>query len=622
MSRITEALRVAFGRLVELAMRYTQLARMLWRVAPKFTTISLLCTVIGATATALSMVAAGWLIGGLYRVIAHGAGTGAMWMWFGVFAGAMIVGQLVQAVVTWSNPRIWAAYRVEIEDLMAEAGMHSRSLEPLDSGIGRELAVISDSSRDWIFLFGMTGAWLVLSTRLVGVGSIVILLSWRWWVPFAVAGVFLVESRMMSIWMDFISDRLYSWPSIDRQRADYVAKVMTAAGWAKEVRLFGIAGWLSERYVRLWNAASNSFWREANRRLALFLVAEVPTIAVVGGSLALLGYDAYHGRVSGATVTTYVLALLALEAFGQQGDEQIGLVRITNLLRNLGRLRHGLGLPRLTPGAGPPRAKSNVGESDIRFNDVVFTYPTRTEPTLRRLSLDIPAGQSIAIVGVNGAGKSTMIKLLAGLYQTDSGSISIGGRDVFHDESVRGKVAVIFQDFVHYPLSLRDNVGFGAVDHRNDTQLLERALSDAGGADVFDQLDHDWDTILSREFAGGTDLSGGQWQRVALARALAAVAGGAQILVLDEPTAALDVRAEAALFDRFLDVTGGVTTILVSHRLSTVRHAERIVVLDGATGHITEDGSHEQLMVLGGEYATMFTLQATRFAQAGTVDET
>lgn len=253
-------------------------------------------------------------------------------------------------------------------------------------------------------------------------------------------------------------------------------------------------------------------------------------------------------------------------------------------------LRQGLGLPGLTPGPDRPRGEPSVTESNVRFDDVVFTYPTRTEPTLRHLSLDIPAGQSIAIVGINGAGKSTMIKLLAGLYEADRGSISIGGSDVFHDASVRGKVAVIFQDFVHYPLSLRDNVGFGAIEHRKDTELLQRAMADAGGAVVLKQLDHDWDTILSREFSGGTDLSGGQWQRVALARALAAVATGAEILVLDEPTAALDVRAEAALFERFLDVAGGVTTMLVSHRLSTVRHAERIVVLDGATGHITEDG--------------------------------
>lgn len=288
MSRMTDALRAVPGRLIELATRYTQHTRMLWQVAPRFSTISLLCSLTGATATVLTMVAIGRLIGGLYQVIAQGADTGAMWTWFGVFAGATIVGQLVQAVLTLSNPRIWAAYRAEIQDLIAEAGLHSQSLEPLDSEVGRELVVMTDSSRDWIFRFGMTGAWLVLTTRLVGVGSIAILLSWRWWVPLVVAVIFLVESRMMSIWIDFIFDRLYSSPSIDRQLADYVGKLMTGAGPAKEVRLFGLASWLSERYVGLWNAASNGFWREANRKLTPFFVAVVPTIGVIGGSWSSL----------------------------------------------------------------------------------------------------------------------------------------------------------------------------------------------------------------------------------------------------------------------------------------------------------------------------------------------
>ena len=217
-----------------------------------------------------------------------------------------------------------------------------------------------------------------------------------------------------------------------------------------------------------------------------------------------------------------------------------------------------------------------------------------------------------------------MIKLLAGLYRPDSGGIQVDGLDPYggdpdekdDDQQTRSKVAVVFQDFVRYPLSLRDNVGFGAMGH-DDQQLLDRALTQAAGGDVLAELDHGWDTVLSQQFTDGTDLSGGQWQRVALARALAAVGGGAGVLVLDEPTAALDVRAEAEIFDRFLSMTHGVTTILVSHRLSTVRRAERIVVLDGDSGRISEDGSHEELLAAGGAYAEMFTLQARRFAAAG-----
>lgn len=619
MGRVKDALWATPSRAYALATRYSQHTKMLWRVAPRFSTISLLCTLISAVATILTMIATGRLIGAIYDVLAHQGDTQSMWTWFGVFAGATITGQLTQAVTALSNPRIWAAYRIHIQDLIAETGLHSRSLAPLDSEVGRELTLVTDNSRHWLFRFGMTGTWSLLQTRLVAVGAVAVLLPWRWWAPIAVAAAFVVASRTMATWIDNILDTLWGSPHLGRQRADYVAKLMVGADSAKEVRLFGIASWLGERYAELWDATTRPFWRDANRRLLPFFIAVVPMVAAIGGSLSLLAYDAYHGRVSSDTVTTYVLALLALEAFGPQGDAQSGLVRVAGVLRKLGGLREQLGLPALTAAPDPPILEPTVTGAEVAFDDVVFTYPTRSEPTLRHVTLHIPAGQSIAIVGVNGAGKSTLIKLLAGVYDADSGSVRIGGRDAFDDEAIRGKVAVIFQDFMHYPLSLRDNVGFGAIEHRDDTEVLRQAMVDAGGADVLDRLDHDWDMTLSREFAGGTDLSGGQWQRIALARALTAVSGGAEILVLDEPTAALDVRAEAALFDRFLDVTRGVTTVLVSHRLSTVRRAERIVVLDGATGHITEDGTHEELLVLGGEYAAMFTLQATRFAQAGEV---
>jgi ATP-binding cassette subfamily B protein len=174
---------------------------------------------------------------------------------------------------------------------------------------------------------------------------------------------------------------------------------------------------------------------------------------------------------------------------------------------------------------------------------------------------------------------------------------------------------VIFQEFVRYQLSLKENIALGARGAADTDAVVRTALHDAAADDVLDRLGGDWDVVLSGEYSGGTDLSGGQWQRVALARALAAVAGGSGVLVLDEPTAALDVRAEAQLFDRFLEVTRGMTTVLVSHRLSSVRHADRIVVIED--GRIIEDGSHDQLLEHGGRYAGMFTLQASRFASAG-----
>ncbi|GAB3738885.1 hypothetical protein GCM10028864_01270 [Microlunatus parietis] len=610
------------GKVDGLLARYRDHARMMWAVAPGWSTVSLLGTLVGAGALVLSMVATGQLIGALYEVLAHRADSQRAWWWFAAFVLAAVLGQLQQAVLAMANPRIWSPYRVMINDLLAETGMHSRSLAVLDGATAGELENLIKTSRQWLFRFGMTGIWQLLQTRLVGLGAVLVLVGWRWWAPLVVAAAFLLSSRLFSTWLDSVLDGMWgSTPPIERQRADYVAKVMASSGAAKEVRIFGLVDWLAERYRVLWHVAAAQFWHQLNRKLAPTFLGGLALLVVLGGTLSLLGWDAYRGMVNSSAVITYVLALLALNAFGMQGDQQAGLVQVGRLLNDLRTLRGRLDLPSLTPAEGEPIRGTPVPDAGIKFEGVTFTYPTRTVPTLSGLTLHVPAGQSIAIVGVNGAGKSTMIKLLAGLYQADSGSVTVGGRDAFADPALDRAVAVIFQDFIHYPLSLRDNVGFGALERRSDTELLERAMTDAAGRDVLASLDHAWDSVLSSEYEDGTELSGGQWQRIALARALAAVGAGAQILVLDEPTAALDVRAEAELFERFLSVTKGVTTVLVSHRLATVRRADRIVVLDGDTGKVTEDGTHDELLAQGGAYATMFRLQARRFAQAGDPDE-
>jgi ABC-type multidrug transport system fused ATPase/permease subunit len=249
----------------------------------------------------------------------------------------------------------------------------------------------------------------------------------------------------------------------------------------------------------------------------------------------------------------------------------------------------------------------------IRFDGVAFRYPGRDGDVYRQLDLEIPAGRSLAIVGANGAGKTTLVKLLARLYEPDHGRITVDGTDLRELDPTQWqtRIAAIFQDFQKYDLPARDNVGFGAPRLHADDEALNRAAAKAGASAVVDALSEGWATPLSRQLTGGTDLSGGQWQRLALARALLAVEGGAGVLVLDEPSANLDVRAEAELYDRFLEVTAGLTTIVISHRFSTVRRADRIVVLDD--GRVVEDGSHDELLRRGGIYADMFRLQASRY---------
>ena len=258
------------------------------------------------------------------------------------------------------------------------------------------------------------------------------------------------------------------------------------------------------------------------------------------------------------------------------------------------------------------RPASGMPAHEIRYRDVTFAYPATEKPVLEGFDLTIPAGSSFAIVGRNGAGKTTLAKLLCRLYDPQAGAIEVDGVDLreVDIDAWRSRVTAVFQDFIRFQLPLRDNVApAGAPD-----ELIGAALADAGAAGLADL-----DTVLARGYEGGTELSGGQWQRVALARALCSVRLGAGVVLLDEPTAQLDVRGEAEIFERILAATRHTTTILISHRFSTVRCADRICVVEG--GRVIELGTHEELMAAGGRYHTMFELQASRFGFTDTDEQ-
>jgi ATP-binding cassette subfamily B protein len=313
----------------------------------------------------------------------------------------------------------------------------------------------------------------------------------------------------------------------------------------------------------------------------------VPAAAVLAGDL------------DPALLITYVIAgaaVLAASAMGHEAyDIEYGLRGVAAADELIARYGGQRPPETVGPAARPPA---------VRFDDVGFSYPGASAPVLDGLTVTLHPGQTVAIVGANGAGKTTLVKLLAGLYRPTSGRITVDGVDP-HER--RPPIAVLFQDFVRYPASLRDNVTVAAPDREADDSVREY-LSRAGGAD----LPADLDTLLWREGAGGTDLSGGQWQRVALARALHAVAAGRRLLVLDEPTASLDVRAEAEFHERVVSGVRDATTVLISHRMSTVRFADRILLL--RDGRVAEDGTHDELLALGGEYARFFTTQAEAFS--------
>jgi ATP-binding cassette, subfamily B, bacterial len=457
------------------------------------------------------------------------------------------------------------------------------------------------------FDLGMTGPPLSISMDFIaagmvemtgGVASAVILARYAWWAPLLLAGAWLGTHwllRESAIWYDRQTEEVRA----AQRDADYAYRLAVDPPASKELRLFGLAGWTIDRFIarrtrlhELQYAATRM--RERPVLWSLLLVTSANVLV-----FWLLASAAAHGRISLGEAVVYVQSAVGVSmiAFGGLSWSLDGsaapvaaVLRLEAAMRPAGALLPG---NRRAPAAAP----------EIRLCDLSFSYPGGAV-VLQHFDLTIPAGSSLAIVGQNGAGKTTIAKLLCRLYDPQSGAITIDGVDLreFDLASWRARVTAVFQDFLRLELPLRDNVApAGAPD-----EVVRAALESAGAANLAAL-----DTVLARGYSGGTDLSGGQWQRVALARALAAVTLGAGVVLLDEPTAQLDVRGEAEIFDRLLAATRQSTTILISHRFSTVRHADRICVLEH--GRVIELGSHDQLMALGGRYRTMFDLQAQRF---------
>jgi len=607
--------------------------RMMWRSSPP-----LICALFGVIALRGAAI---WLMvhasGQALQAITDGSDT--VWRWLVLTGIGIAVEPLAEAWQMAGAVALQRRFTCQQLLLLSEAANAPHGIAHLENPETRaRFSDIEEYLRGMFGVNAMYATWSVLGYAAVGVGGLVAVAQWSWLAALWTLLAFRVLHVTWTGYLDVLLKDLVEDGSIGRRQADYLRSLPLERDGGKELRLFGLTPWLLRRYTEVWLAAFSGIWQRRSRALRGALIGCTISAVMLVGSYVWVGHAAWTGSLAVGTTVAVLQGLMQMGALGALGDVNVQAIRARFYENEIRRLRadHGLG-PTLRSGAargGPEMAASSPqggaapGGDDattaatIDLTDVTFTYPSRTQPVFRNLDLHIPAGQSVAVVGVNGVGKSTLIKLLCGLYVPDSGTVRVDGQDPAADDGTRRRVATIFQDFVRYHLSLADNVALPLVARGMEAgaarHTAQEALRDAAGTDVLTRLGGDWNTVLEPGYAGGTDLSGGQWQRVALARALTAVTAGAGVLVLDEPTAALDVRAEAEIFSRFLEVTHGVTTILVSHRLSSVRHAERIVVL-GPDG-VVQDGSHEQLLATGGPYAEMFRLQAARFAAAGRMD--
>ena len=409
--------------------------------------------------------------------------------------------------------------------------------------------------------------------------------------------------------------RLRNWRSPDTRRLYYLEHVLTNDGHAKEVMTLGLGPLLLGRYRGLAEGFDAEDRALSVRRAGFGALWSVIATLAFYGVYAFVALEAVAGRISLGTMTMYVLAF----RHGQQAFQSVlsalgGMFEHNLYLSNLFEFLRREPLPAAAtvthPDRGPSLESGSESESErgVRFDRVSFKYPGRDAWALKDVDLMVPAGRSLALVGHNGAGKTTLIKLLMGLYTPTSGRVLLDGRPLsdWPAEALRARIAVVFQDFNRYQLPARENVGFGSVDALDDDARIARALERGGATADLEKLKDGLDTQLGRWFKDGVELSGGQWQKVALSRAF--MREEADVLVLDEPTAALDAEAEHAVFERFRALTEGRTALLISHRFPTVRMADHIVVLEG--GQIVEQGSHDALIAADGRYARLFKLQA------------
>jgi ATP-binding cassette subfamily B protein len=595
---------------------FTELPRVLrlvWSTSPWLTTGLAAASLLSGVLPAASV----WISGGVLKsvvdaIVTHGRDLSLLWFYVGA---QLVVGLLQSLASTLTNitqqllqervgnsVQLMILRKADTLDLtfFEDPDFYDKLRDAANESMYKPMQIVSQ-----VFTF--------IRTLITLFSMLAILLQLAWWLAL-IAIALPIPS--------FISSSRYGWRGYHKMRREspkrrmlwYLNHLMTVDEYNKEIKLFSLGRFFIQQYEDF----AEEFYQEnkkivVGRYLAGFAWGSLSIIAN-SAIYIYVAFQAVVGHIGIDGLTRYTQAVMQVGSSFQGTLDGLSGIYENNLFVNT--LYEFLAYqPRITsPRVSRPLERDpGVLGLDIEFRNVSFTYPGKdpaTEAALRQMSFTIKAGEAIALVGRNGAGKTTIVKLLTRLYDPDEGQILMGGRDIreYDIEELRRVIGVIFQDYVTYQMNARENIGMGKIDEIENMELIAKAAGKSGASAVIDKLSGGYGTMLGRWFKDGVQLSGGEWQKVALARAFMR---DAPILVLDEPTSALDAQAEYEIFTRFRLLTEGKTAIFISHRFSTVRLADRIFVIE--QGVIKESGSHAELIALNGRYAELFNLQAEAY---------
>jgi ATP-binding cassette subfamily B protein len=591
------------------ALRLKRAVGLVWRSARGWTMAGIALMVVQGVLPLLSLYLLKLVVDAVASGVASANPAGAFGraaLCIGLLGAATLVGSVCRSLAAYVSEAQAQAATDHVSDLL-----HAKSIE-VDLAYYENAkyydtlhqAQKEASYRPTRVVSGLTQAGLG-ALSLAGIVSM--LLGFHWSVA-AILFVAAVPGTLVRLKYSNKLYRWYRWRTSEERRAWYLNSLLTSGEHAKELRLFDLGAWLRERYRELRRELRAGRLSIAAGRTVAETVAQAGATVAVFGAYALVAHRALQGSITLGDLVMYFHAFQRGMGFLQDFLGSLAALYEDNLF--LTNLYEFLDLRSAVAEPVNPAPFPRPIERGIVLDHVGFRYAGSTRPVLEDVSLTLRPGEHVALVGENGSGKTTLVKLLCRLYDPTGGTISVDGRDLrdFAIAELRREISVIFQDYARYQLTARENIWFGDSRIAPADERIESAARRAGAHPIIEGLPKGYDTFLGKWFEDGAELSIGEWQKVALARAFLRQA---PILVLDEPTSALDAKSELDFYEKFHVVAQGKTAVLISHRFSTVRMADRIFVLD--KGRIIESGTHDELVRAGGHYAELFATQARHY---------